>query len=65
VGGERWFSRAAASFLQKMARDVDLDTLKKERQSEAVGNGDISRYGAKPVFDPIARKLKDESAWYK
>jgi hypothetical protein len=48
-----------------MARDVDLNTLKKERQSEAVGNGDISRYGAKPVFDPIARKLKDESAWYK
>jgi hypothetical protein len=60
IGGERWFSRAAASFLQKMANNVDLAALRKNRSSSSE-NGSIVRTTTtnNPKYNGLSHKLQD------
>ncbi|QDS77044.1 hypothetical protein FKW77_006745 [Venturia effusa] len=64
-GGERWFSKAAVSWLQKMATQVDLAALRAERATSAVGiqNGSnssgVPNHRKMPVYNGVTRKLKD------
>ncbi|KAF2397195.1 hydrolase, alpha/beta fold family [Trichodelitschia bisporula] len=55
IGGERWFSRSACAFLQKMANEADLEALKKQRE---IPEPETTTSHKKPVvYDPIRRKL--------
>ncbi|KAE9977106.1 hypothetical protein EG328_001159 [Venturia inaequalis] len=64
-GGGRWFSRAAESFLRKMATEVDLDALRAERETSSVGiqnsrnSSGIPNKRKMPVYDGVVRKLQD------
>jgi len=56
LGGGRWFAKATTAFLQKMAREVNLEML----SSDDSYDGEIvrgQRQPLKPVFEPMRRKL--------
>ncbi len=57
LGGGRWFTKAASAFLQKMARDIDLE--KKSAYDEDFEGHVVrqQREPLKPVFEPMRRKL--------
>jgi hypothetical protein len=60
IGGERWFSRAAAAFLQKMANDVDLKALKQSRSSGTENGSVVRRTTTKnPKYLAHSHKLQD------
>lgn len=57
LGGGRWFAKASTAFLQKMARNVDFESIPHE---DAALEGWVARQDRdplRPVFQPTRRKL--------
>lgn len=59
LGGERWFARAAAAWLQKMANDVDFEALRKDKMIKTTENGSASVGRAKTEWNAVQRRLYD------
>ena len=56
--GSRWFAKPATNFLRRMAEDVDLDTLRKQRISRRLpAETQMSQ------FNSVRRKLTYRSEW--
>ncbi|KAK8191120.1 Alpha/Beta hydrolase protein [Phyllosticta capitalensis] len=52
--GDRWFAKAAAAFLDKVAKDIDLSAIQpKQSHNGSVG---ASEAGKRPVYEPMRRK---------
>jgi predicted alpha/beta-fold hydrolase len=57
LGGGRWFAKASTAYLQKMAREVDFNSIPHE---DAALEGWVARQDRdplRPVFQPTRRKL--------
>ena len=54
VGGGRWLSRPASSFLRKIAQECDLKALRIDVHARAIGPW----HTAVSDFDPLRRKLR-------
>lgn len=61
LGGGRWFARAAAAWLNKMANSVDLDAVRQTRADEPLRNGRAGIGSAKAMWNPVQRKLDDNA----
>lgn len=63
MNGERWFAKAAAAWLNKMANDVDFVALRQSKESLKLQNG-ANRLveGARAEYNPLPRRLDDRAA---
>lgn len=58
IGGSRWHAKPAVNFLNKMAFEVDLESLKTPK--EINGNAAPDKFPFRP-FEPMARKMRFHS----